>query len=62
MTGAPFTHSGQGGFDDIDGTEEVGFELIAYKSLGPTGSGKLFDSANDGFARAAEEDVELSEC
>ena len=29
MPRALLTHGGQGGFDDVDGAEEVGFELVA---------------------------------
>ena len=41
------SHSRQDCLDYVDGTKEVGLELVAHDCQGPLGSRKLFDGTND---------------
>jgi hypothetical protein len=49
-----FAHDGEHGFDDVDVGEEVGLECVLHECDGPTALRQLFDSTDDGFARAPE--------
>jgi len=57
MPVSPASHLWDDGFDDVHGSEKIAFELISNQSLSSWSRPELFDSADDCFTRAAEENV-----
>lgn len=49
VAGMSLSHSWEGGFDHVDGTEEVGFELFADEGLRSGGDAEFFYCADQGF-------------
>lgn len=47
MAGVFFAQERESGFDEVDGTEEDYFELIANEALGGSGSRKFFYCTNN---------------
>ena len=49
MTPTLLPHRRQRGFDDVDGAEEVGLELLADEGQGAGAGGQLLDGTDDGW-------------